>query len=71
MAKKVEPEDGILIDAAKTSGTTVGKVDALVGVDAPPRQPKNPKVLKLQKKNKSRLPRKEKKALKKAASLTA
>lgn len=71
MAKKVEPGDGILIDAAKTLGTAVGKVAALVGVDAPPRQPKTPKVLKLQKKNKSRLPRKEKKALKKAASLTA
>ena len=69
MKKKAEAEDSVLMDAAKTIGTAAGKIAALLGVDAPPRKPSAPKVPKFQKKNKSRLPRREKKALKKAASL--
>ena len=72
MSKKKEAEDTALISAAKTLGAAAGKIAALVGVDAPPRQPSKPKVEKFQKKNKSRLPRREKKALqKKTASLSA
>ncbi len=71
MAKKVDAEDGILINAAKTIGTEAGKVAALAGVDAAPRQPSKPKAARFQKTNKSRLPRREKKAQKKAASRMA
>lgn len=71
MTKKTETEDSILIDAAKSLGAAAGKIAAVVGVDAPPPQPKAKKAARFQKKNKSRLPRREKKALKKAASLKA
>ena len=71
MAKKVKPEGGILINAAKSLGTAAGKIAALVGVDAAPRKPSTPKAAKFQKTNKSRLPRREKKEQKKAASRKA
>ena len=68
MAKKKTTEEapeGILETAAKTLGTAAGKIAAAVGVKAPT-PPAKPKVPKLASKNKSRLPRKQKKALKKA-----
>jgi hypothetical protein len=64
MAKKKEtPEDGVLIAAAKTIGAAAGTIAVAVGMTAP----QKPKVPKLVDKNKSRLPRRQKKAAKKAA----
>lgn len=71
MTKKIEAEDSVLINVAKSLGATAGKIAALVGVDAPPSQPSARKAARFQKQNKSRLPRREKKAQKKAASLKA
>ena len=61
----VEPEEGLLVSAAKAIGATAGKIAALAG--AGPTPPKNPKKPKLAKKNKSRMPRKQKKAQQKSA----
>jgi hypothetical protein len=70
MAKKKEaPEEsgeGVLASAAKTIGKAVGTVAAAVGVT--PKTPSS-KVPKLAKKNKNHLPRREKKAQRKAANL--
>jgi hypothetical protein len=66
MAKKKETQessDGVLVTAAKTIGAAAGTIAAAVGVTTPAKM----KVPKLVKKNKSRLPRKQKKAAKKAA----
>jgi hypothetical protein len=66
MAKKKEtqaPPDGVLVVAAKTIGAAAGKIAAAVGVAAPAK----PKVPKLVYKNKRRLPRRQKKAMQKAA----
>jgi hypothetical protein len=60
-AKEIAP-DGALVTAAKTIGATAGKIAAAVGITAP-----KPNVPKLAKKNKSRLPRRQKKAARKAA----
>jgi hypothetical protein len=70
MAKKSttpeEAPESVLVTAAKTLGTAAGKVAALAGVAAEkPASPKKVVIPKLASKNKSRLPRKEKKALKK------
>ena len=66
MAKKKDQqeqtEDGVLAAAAKTIGKAVGNVAAAVGVTAKP----SVKVPKLAKKNKARLPRRQKKAQRKA-----
>jgi hypothetical protein len=82
MAKKKEaqeePAEGVLAAAAKKVGKAAGKVAAAVGVTpeapseaaappAPKPQTKSVKVPKLEKKNKSRLPRKVKKAQQKAS----
>jgi hypothetical protein len=72
MAKKPttseEAPESILVTAAKGLGAAAGKVAAAVGVKAEtPPKPAKVKIPKLAPKNKSRLPRKEKKALKKAA----
>jgi hypothetical protein len=69
MAKKKTtetPDEGVLVSAAKAIGKATGKV-ANVAVVAPEvSEPKKPqKVPKFFKKNKHRLPRREKKALKK------
>ena len=66
MARKKEKEndDTMLVTAAKAIGTAAGKVASLTGA-TPPAKPKRPK---LQAKNKHRLPRKQKKAQKKAAA---
>lgn len=79
MAKKDKPEestDGIITTAAKKLGTVAGKVAAAVGAapetsstEAPPVKQPSTKVSKLEKKNKNRLPRKEKKARQKAGTL--
>ena len=65
--KPVEPEteESILATAAKAIGTAAGKIAALAGVAPSPPKVKKPK---LQKKNKSRLPRRQKKARQKAAA---
>ena len=66
-------EEGLLVGAAKAIGGLAGKVAAAVGVGeaspggTPP--PGAAKPGKLAPKNKSRLPRREKKARKKAANL--
>jgi hypothetical protein len=64
---KEEAPHGVLVAAAKTVGSAAGTVAATVGVTA--KTPSKNKVLKLQKKNKSRLPRKRKKAARKAEKL--
>ncbi len=60
--KQEESADSTLVSAAKTLGEAAGKIAAVVGIAK-----KSTKVPKLAKKKKSRLPRKEKKALQKAA----
>jgi hypothetical protein len=64
---EAEGESSVLVEAAKTIGTAAGKIASLVAEAAPaPLHPKSIKPQKLQKKNKSRLPRRQKKALRKA-----
>ncbi|HEX3879601.1 MAG TPA: hypothetical protein VHW24_21610 [Bryobacteraceae bacterium] len=68
MAKKkaeTGSEDSVLEAAAKVIGKTAGKIAATVGI-ATPAKPKSTKIPKLAKKNKHRLPRRQKKAAKKA-----
>jgi hypothetical protein len=68
MADKKKKEDSALVSAAKAVGATVGKIAALVGTgDKPATAPKSIKIPKLAKKDKSRLPRRQKKAQQKAA----
>jgi hypothetical protein len=70
MAKKKETQegsqDGVLATAAKTIGGAAGKIAAAMGVSTPPK----PKVPKLVKRNKKRLPRRQKKAARKAVKST-
>jgi hypothetical protein len=67
MAKKQVAEDSVLVSTAKAIGRTAGKVAAATGL-AHADTPKAARPGKLVKKNKTRLPRKEKKAQRKAAS---
>jgi hypothetical protein len=62
------PEESILTTAAKAIGTAAGKLAAATGVaDVPkPNTPKKVRIPKLQKKNNPHVPRKLKKAQKKA-----
>lgn len=66
MAKKKEtkevPPDSPLVTAAKTIGVAAGKIATTVGVVTPTQ----PKVPKLAKKLKNRLPRRQKKAARRA-----
>jgi hypothetical protein len=67
MANKEEtqkPPDGVLVAAAKSIGTTAGTIAAAVGIAAPQKL----KVPKLANRNKSRLPRRQKKTAQKAAT---
>jgi len=69
----IEPEiqGSILAATAKAIGTATGKLASLAGVAEPapaPSQTKSTKQPKLQKKNKSRLPRRQKKARQKVAA---
>lgn len=69
MAKKKDTQespDGALVAAAKTIGSAAGKVAAAVGIATPAKQTAKVKVPKLAAKNKTRLPRRQKKAAKKA-----
>jgi len=63
-----EPEGNILVGAAKAIGAVAGKLASRVNVpyEGTP-TPKTPRVGKLLKKNKHRLPRRQKKALQKKA----
>jgi hypothetical protein len=62
-------EESILIHAAKTIGAAAGKIAKLAGVEPGPREPaQSQKVPKLAKKEKHRLPRREKKALQKSSA---
>lgn len=72
MAKKKKEEspeaaDSVLVTAAKGIGTAAGKIAAAAGVTEKPATPPKPKVPKLAPKNKSRLPRRQKKAQAKKA----
>ena len=73
MAKKEKSEESVLEKAAKKIGEVAGKVAAATGTDTParPNTPKKERIGKLVKKDKSRLPRKEKKAQQKAAAKQA
>ena len=64
-----ETKDGILVATSKAVGAAVGKIASAAVVAEPALKPHtlSSKVPKLQKKNKSRLPRRQKKALQKAA----
>ena len=70
--KQATPEtqdESTLVNAAKTIGTAAGKIAKLAGVEPEPRAPaQSQKVPKLAKKDKHRLPRREKKALQKSSS---
>jgi hypothetical protein len=70
VAKKTIEEESVLLSAARTIGATAGKIAALAGVESPEGRGTNEakdSSGKFQKTGKKRLPRKEKKALKKAA----
>ena len=71
--KPIEPEtkDSTLATAAKIIGAAAGKIASLAGVTEPaptPPQTKSTKIPKLQKKNKSGLPRRQKKAQQKVTA---
>lgn len=71
MAKKKTtetPDEGVLVSAAKAIGKAAGQMAKAVGV-APeaPEPKKSQKVPKFAKKDKHRLPRREKKALQKSS----
>jgi hypothetical protein len=63
------PEDNVLVSAAKVIGSKAGKIASLAGVP-PETKPatKSTKVGKLLKKDKQRLPRRQKKALQKSGA---
>ena len=70
MANKKPQEashEGVLVEAAKAIGTVAGKVASAVGITPT----KSVKVPKLAKKNKTRAPRRQKKALQKARSTSS
>ena len=67
MPKKKEAQDspdGVLVAAARSIGGAAGSIAAAVGITAP----EKPKAARLVNKNKSRLPRRQKKAVKKVAT---
>jgi hypothetical protein len=68
-AKEESPEsqDGALIKAAKAIGEAAGKIATAVGVPKPAKK----RVPKFEKKNKARLPRKQKKAARKVSKESA
>jgi len=68
-SKQAEAKDDILTTTAKAIGGAAGKIAALAGIAEPAPVPqKSSKPAKLQKKNNPHLPRKIKKAQKKAAA---
>ena len=70
--KEADPKETVLVEAAKKLGAAAAKIAALAGAvpDAPPAaavaRARTAKPGKLQKKDKSRLPRRQKKALRKS-----
>ncbi len=71
MADEKESKGGLLVSAAKKVGAAAGKIASLTGVAAAHETEPAPKAAhkgKLPKKNKSRLPRREKKAQRRAPS---
>ena len=74
-SKKPEEKDDVLTGAAKAVGRAAGKIASLAGVAEPAPAPQQHRVsmkpAKLQKKNNPHLPRKMKKAQKKAAAAQA
>ena len=74
--KKTETEkpnnpEGVLEQAAKAIGSAVGTIAAKTGIAHANASPTQPKAGKLPKKNKSRLPRRQKKAAMKKAARSA
>jgi hypothetical protein len=73
--KATEPatEDSLLTTTAKAIGAAAGKIASMAGVEPAPAPPHtiSTKPMKLQKKNKHRLPRWQKKAQQKAAAAQA
>jgi hypothetical protein len=69
MAKKEKAQDDIPAATAKATGTPAGKIAPVAGAEHTPAPVNKPsiKIPKLQKKNKPHLPRRLKKAQKKAA----
>ena len=68
--KQEESAESVLLTAAKNIGAPAGKIAAAVGVTPEERpQTKSAKVPKLASKNKSRLPRRQKKAQQKSATM--
>jgi hypothetical protein len=70
---KTDEPQGLLVETAKALGSVAGKVASAVGLgthnaEAPPPPPEPRHKGKLQPKNKSRLPRRQKKALKKSTA---
>ena len=70
MAKKEKAPDDLLASTAKATGKAAGKVAAIAGGEPTPapEHKHSVKIPKLQKKNKPHLPRRLKKAQKKAAA---
>jgi hypothetical protein len=64
--KKLDQKEGMLVEAAKAIGSTVGKLAAKAGMASP--ETRKAKPGRLQKKLRSRKPRLQKKAMKKAAA---
>jgi hypothetical protein len=64
MPKKAKVDETVLVKAGKAIGAAAGKIAALARIDG---ADSSPKTSKLQKHTKNRLPRKDKKAHKKAA----
>ena len=74
MADNQNTTDNILVSAAKAIGTAAGKVAKAIAVEKPavvPASAKAPVIAKLQKKDKTRLPRRQKKAQQKLARTSA
>ena len=68
MAKKVKTDESGIVATAKAVGTAAGKIAALVGVTPDAPRTARVKTPKLTKKNKQRLPRRQKKAQQKQAA---
>jgi len=66
MARKKEAAESAVVDVAKAIGDAAGKIAAAVGVTPPQPRVAKAKIGKLPKKNKTRLPRRQKKAQQKA-----
>jgi|HubBroStandDraft_6_1064221.scaffolds.fasta_scaffold522503_2 hypothetical protein len=67
-SKTPETHDDLLTGAAKAIGSAAGKIASLTGVAEPAPAHRSSKPAKLKKKNNTHLPRKMKKAQKKAAA---